>query len=50
MSKTGSEMHTKEIIRLLFFSPLCLLHTVMQMYISLKHNLDQLVGEKMKKY
>lgn len=46
MSKTASEMHIREIIRLLFFSLLCLLHTVMQIYTRLKHNLDQLVGEK----
>ena len=46
MSNTASEMHIREIIRLLFFSLLCLLHTVMQIYTRLKHNLDQLVGEK----
>ena len=49
MSKTSSEMHIREIIRLLFFSLLCLLHTVMQIYTCLKHNLDQLVGEKNEK-
>ena len=49
MSKTASEMHIREIIRLLFFSLLFLLHTVMQMYTRLKHNLDQLVGEKNEK-
>lgn len=49
MSKTASEMHTREIIRLLFFSLLCLFHTDMQMYTCLKHNLDQLVGEKNEK-